>query len=706
MLARTQSIGCAPPTRFLPCQARTLKTAGEVFPWRRLIVPFTSRSLRSGCGRAAASASETDVDVPDVTSAIEQSIQRAVERASAAELPDPESIPTFKEVAPAVPVPSPANVAAASPISSPPETPPVPEAIKEPLKEFTLKTPEVPKPVEIPKVVPDAPVASPVEPPAGAIEASVSPPELPSALADSPKLPEEGIPKEDVQAAADKIISSVKKGSGQSLQDAAGQSVSGVKKAAGQTLSGVQDAAGQTVSGVKKAAGQTLTGVQDAAGQTVSGVKKAAGQTVSNVQESVGKGVSGAKEAASKSLDSAVTGAKQAASNSLDSVFGAANDKAGEVKTIGTGAGKKLQGALTYGTDSINATYKNTLKGIGDSIVASKQAVQSNVITPVKSTAASAVDQVIGSIPPEVKDTVGATVRPVVNHPVASLLALTTMAGIYAAISFKNRFSYKAPTITPFEALGLLEASEDPALLVDLRPEEERLEMGIPRLRKKAFGKGAAVEAYRLPPRLATRVRNQTQAEAAITAVYIGGQQKASMVTKFILMGSQSEDYKSIVDALRASGFSQVAVVDGGFASWVSAGLPVNTSPVATYEPGTLDAITEFAQVIADGLAPLDGPYAYAKYSAGLAATVWTVLNYAFVLQMVGVIGPLVSGTVIFINDYDSPGDFFKELSQSLPKNGESASGEEENSQGKGKEQKLEKEKATSKSVNGDPGTA
>ena len=136
------------------------------------------------------------------------------------------------------------------------------------------------------------------------------------------------------------------------------------------------------------------------------------------------------------------------------------------------------------------------------------------------------------AIPPEVKERVDA-VQPYIQKSIEFtttyrtplIIAVVSLLGIAGFSYYRTRFVGYSGDILPVKVLELLE-SDAPALLVDIRSEDEQQREGAPKLRRKALGKAISVPFCRMDPQLKTLLKLSPDLDADVTASYIAGHKR------------------------------------------------------------------------------------------------------------------------------------------------------------------------------------
>lgn len=102
-------------------------------------------------------------------------------------------------------------------------------------------------------------------------------------------------------------------------------------------------------------------------------------------------------------------------------------------------------------------------------------------------------------------------------------------------------------------------------------------------------------------------------------------------------------------------------VMLGGLAAWKSSGLPISESSV--YEITPIDVVADKALDVTEILSE---PSNLVPISAAVVGTAWVIWNYHFVLQLLGVLGPL-SGLVFYtLKKYDTLDELMTDLDATL----------------------------------------
>lgn len=131
-------------------------------------------------------------------------------------------------------------------------------------------------------------------------------------------------------------------------------------------------------------------------------------------------------------------------------------------------------------------------------------------------------------------------------------------------------------------------------------------------------------------------------------------QSKAS----FVILAETGEQGRSVARSLVKLGYPNAFAMSGGWEAWTAAGLSVSDQSV--YDLSPVNALSSKVRDLTNTAS------AASLLLPVIGMTVWTVLHYRYLLQMMGILGPIASLTVYLMKTYDTPMDFLEDMDQRL----------------------------------------
>ena len=438
---------------------------------------------------------------------------------------------------------------------------------------------------------------------------------------------------EDVEAPADAVVDAP--------ADAAAQ-------AAAQAADAAADAAAQAADAAAKAAAQASDALNGALGGLsggLDGLTSQAGGALEGLKGGLG-GITSQAGGAIGGLGSQAGGAIGSAAKGVGSIAGPA--LSGAAKVAGEGAGVVGQG-LGQATKAVGGATSAVSGAVGGATSA------------VNSTLTSTVQSLESALPPEFQDVVARAQTD--SDTAVALIGLTAAVPIGLVVLGAATRGY-AGDKNPFVVEEQLKKDRR-AFLIDTRSEDARRNDGVPDLRGKARGKGAAVEVATLPADERRVLSNPRLVELELAATKVKALTKGG--ARVYVLGP---DAKDLAKAITRLGGRRAFVVSGGFDAWRSSGLKVGVKYAKSALEGlgedTSEAASSFTQKVAgsvktsittkkptDAIVPL----------LGLVAAAAAAYNYKTALEYAGVIG--IELTILAkLLSYESPWAFFEDVKE------------------------------------------
>ena len=449
---------------------------------------------------------------------------------------------------------------------------------------------------------------------------------------------------EDVEAPVDAVVDAP----ADAAADAAAQAADAAAKAAAQASEALNGALGGLSGG--------LDGLTSQAGGALEGLKGGLGGLTSQAGGAIG-GLTSQAGGAIGGLGSQAGGAIGSAAKGVGSVAGPA--LSGAAKVAGEGAGVVGQG-LGQATKAVGGATSAVSGAVGGATSAVSGAV-GGATSAVNSTLTSTVQSLESALPPEFQDVVARAQTD--SDTAVALIGLTAAVPIGLVVLGAATRGY-AGDKNPFVVEEQLKKDRR-AFLIDTRSEDARRNDGVPDLRGKARGKGAAVEVATLPADERRVLSNPRLVELELAATKVKALTKGG--ARVYVLGP---DAKDLAKAITRLGGRRAFVVSGGFDAWRSSGLKVGVKYAKSALEGlgedTSEAASSFTQKVAgsvktsittkkptDAIVPL----------LGLVAAAAAAYNYKTALEYAGVIG--IELTILAkLLSYESPWAFFEDVKE------------------------------------------
>jgi rhodanese-related sulfurtransferase len=400
-----------------------------------------------------------------------------------------------------------------------------------------------------------------------------------------------------------------------------------------------------------------------------------------------------------KDLTDGAAAAASKASAAAAEAAGAVTSAVGENAKQAAAAVSSAASDLTSGiSDQVGGVVSST-----QSIVQEAQAAAVGASSSLVAAVESQISSAVGTLPPPVRDALtaaasaaGEAAHFVAAEPRVGGAAIAASVAVPAFLVWNAAFGGYSGKFSAGKALDILKSGEA-ALLVDIRSERQRIDNGVPELKRGARGKGIALPFSKLLPSVAKKVKN-----ADALAIEIFGAQIASLArlngnTRVIIMDDRGEMAKAVARAACSAGVRRAYIVDGGFQAWKSADLAISEKS-SEYDANPLAIVGDAAESVAEEAAQLlKEPTNAVWIAGGLTLAALAAFNYHLLFRYIGVIG--IEATIALrVIDYESPQDaiddfnalvatvvnaaqiplqLVEKVSSSLPEQGENSQGTE-----------------------------
>lgn len=215
-----------------------------------------------------------------------------------------------------------------------------------------------------------------------------------------------------------------------------------------------------------------------------------------------------------------------------------------------------------------------------------------------------------------------------------------------------------AGDLSPKSSFELLKGDRN-AVLIDIRPEDLREKEGIPDLRRAARFRFANVTLPEIDGSTRKLFKSGRELDDYLLASVIRNLKIVQDRSQVIVMDADGNRSKGIARSLRRLGIKRPYLVQGGFRSWVEAGLRIKELKPET----TLTILNEEAEAIFEEINPT--PLQVVGYGVGLVAAAYALVEWEKTLQYVGVFG-LCQTLYRQISSYEDSEDFKQDVRQLL----------------------------------------
>lgn len=215
-----------------------------------------------------------------------------------------------------------------------------------------------------------------------------------------------------------------------------------------------------------------------------------------------------------------------------------------------------------------------------------------------------------------------------------------------------------AGDLSPKSSFELLKGDRN-AVLIDIRPEDLREKEGIPDLRRAARFRFANVTLPEIDGSTRKLFKSGRELDDYLLASVIRNLKIVQDRSQVIVMDADGNRSKGIARSLRRLGIKRPYLVQGGFRSWVEAGLRVKELKPET----TLTILNEEAEAIFEEINPT--PLQVVGYGVGLVAAAYALVEWEKTLQYIGVFG-LCQTLYHRISSYEDSEDFKQDVRQLL----------------------------------------
>ncbi|XP_049395612.1 uncharacterized protein LOC125859821 [Solanum stenotomum] len=215
-----------------------------------------------------------------------------------------------------------------------------------------------------------------------------------------------------------------------------------------------------------------------------------------------------------------------------------------------------------------------------------------------------------------------------------------------------------AGDLSPKSSFELLKGDRN-AVLIDIRPEDLREKEGIPDLRRAARFRFANVTLPEIDGSTRKLFKSGRELDDYLLASVIRNLKIVQDRSQVIVMDADGNRSKGIARSLQRLGIKRPYLVQGGFRSWVEAGLRIKELKPET----TLTILNEEAEAIFEEINPT--PLQVVGYGVGLVAAAYALVEWEKTLQYVGVFG-LCQTLYRRISSYEDSEDFKQDVRQLL----------------------------------------
>jgi rhodanese-related sulfurtransferase len=349
----------------------------------------------------------------------------------------------------------------------------------------------------------------------------------------------------------------------------------------------------------------------------------------------------------------------------------AAAEAAGAVSSVVGENAKQAAAAVSSAASDISEQVGGVVSST-QSIVQQAQTAAVGATSSLVGSVESQVASAVGTLPPPLRDALtaaasaaGDAAQFIAAEPRLGGAAVAASVAVPAVLLWNAAFGGYSGKYTATKALEILKSSDTAALLVDIRSERQRVDNGVPELKRGARGKGVALPASKLLPSIARKVRNADSLAIEILGAQIASLARVSGNTRVIIMDDRGEMAKAVARATRAAGVRRAYIVDGGFKAWKASGLAI-IEKASEYDANPLALVGDAAETVAEEAAQLlKQPTNAVWVGAGITLAAFAAINYHLLFRYIGVIG--IEATIALrVIDYESPQDALDDLNALL----------------------------------------
>lgn len=128
-----------------------------------------------------------------------------------------------------------------------------------------------------------------------------------------------------------------------------------------------------------------------------------------------------------------------------------------------------------------------------------------------------------------------------------------------------------------------------------------------------------------------------------------------------MILGENLDRARTVARSLKKLGCRRAFVLLDAMEGWKAAGLQLAST--AVYDASPVALISDKAMDLA---VPLEKRSNQIAIAVGAVTVAWTIWNYHFVLQMLGVLGPSIGFVAYLLKKYDTTEDFLDDLERLL----------------------------------------
>lgn len=435
--------------------------------------------------------------------------------------------------------------------------------------------------------------------------------------------------------------------------------------------------------GAAEAVTETTAAVAESVGEAVEEAVDAVADMSANIASKVESVFSSVTEVVEEVVERVEEVPEVSAPVPAETASGAVSEAMDDVVDVVSSASETLLEALGEATDTVTeatAALTSTLKsgpgGVGGAMadLDIDFDIENNaVVSSFQVAITERLDSLDGILPPEGMELLTAATQDAELAAAIGVLLVTLPLGALFALNNAINGGFSG-VIKPTEVFDALQ--EENALLVDTRSEDDRAANGIPELKRKARGKGIAIQIEEVGGTTRQELKNPREVDLKVAALKVA-KMCNSGATVYIMDGSGAS--KELARAVAATG-RRACVVDNGFRGWVNAELPVEES--IYYEASIVNLVQDEVESLSDSIASTventidvfkNEPAEAAKLTVQAAGTAFALYYWRYSLQYIGLWGMGLS-TYLWVTSYDSPGEWLNDTVSKVGKAADSVS--------------------------------
>ncbi|KAK3260752.1 hypothetical protein CYMTET_30312 [Cymbomonas tetramitiformis] len=442
--------------------------------------------------------------------------------------------------------------------------------------------------------------------------------------------------------------------------------------AASATVDDAVEAVAETTVAVAESVGEAVEEAADAVADMSADIAskvESVFSSVTEVVEEVAERVVEVPEVAASAPAQPASGAVSVATEAVADVVGSASEALSEALGDATDRVSEATAALTSTLDSVSGGVEGGMEALNIDFNIENNAAVSSFQVAI----AERLESLDGILPPEGMELLQSATQDAELAAALGVLLVTLPLGALFALNNAINGGFSG-VIKPAEVFNALQ--EDNALLVDTRSEDDRAANGIPELKRKARGKGIAIQIEEVGGATRRELKNPREVDVKVAALKVAAMCNSG-ATVYVMDGAGAS--KELARAVAATG-RRACVVDNGFRGWVNAELAVEESTF--YEASIVNLVQDEVESLSDSIASTvettidvfkNEPAEAAKLTVQAAGTAFALYYWRYSLQYIGLWGMGLS-TYLWVTSYNTPGEWLNDTVSKAAKAADSVS--------------------------------